>query len=66
MPITPEKLQLAIAVIDFVKDVGVEMAEGYFRHKEQEGQDVTAEELRAMIKDYRPTREILAAMGIDY
>jgi hypothetical protein len=66
MPISPESILLARAIIDLVADVGHAAADAYVRHKEQRDEPITADEINSMINDHKSTREILAAMGIDY
>lgn len=66
MPIiTAASVELSLAIISLVGDVGVAAAEAYVRRKEQRGEPVTADEITAMITDHKPTGQILAEMGID-
>jgi len=65
MPITPESILLARAIIDLVADVGHAVADAYVRHKEERDEPITASEINDMITDHKSTRDILAGMGID-
>ena len=64
MPITVDTILLARAVLDLVADAGHAAAAAYIRHQEQGDKPVTVEEIDAMISNHKPTREILAEMGI--